>query len=603
MLRRAAALLIVAFLTTLAARPVLQRADAATPAKSATTPSKTGSAASPAKPGTSAAKPLPSSAMLGSWDVLARVGPRKIRVFDFCDAYFSSDPEDRPRPDSAGRAQFLESMIRKDVMGMVALQSGIPLDFTARTALREHSENVLRNVLYQRLVIDSIQISEQDVVEVYEQFKWEFHLRHIQFDDRPTAEHVLRDLRSRRLTWQVAVRRYSKAEDVDKDGDMGWRGRMGVDPYMGFMVFSLKDGEFSDLVADPNGLHIVQVLERRPVKPPALEPMRRMIHDQIQGRLAGERARMIQQQQLKAYGVTYDEANIAWAAEQFQRPVSVTQDAGGPTLNIDPNVPEFTPEDRGRVLARHKGGTTTMGELVEGYSRLSPILRPALDTPEAIRIQIDAVILEPRMGEMAIELGLDKDSVAVHLIEKERERVLVERMYQDSILSKVRITEPMRKEFYEKNKPGFFTYPTMRFASILRHSRAGADSLAARLRAGTRAVDVLAADSLRGEKTGTIQSRAQNEHGPYQKVLLEEMRPGDIRVEGPDPKGDYVVLQALAYDPGRQLGYVEVFQIVDESVRNLEAERLLDQFVRRHAKKFPIESHPERVMRFELRSV
>jgi hypothetical protein len=598
MLRRTAALLVM-LLLSLSVETVAAATDTKATTRKSTAPAKSG----PAKSAPASAVKAPPMTMLQSNDVLARVGPRKIRVFDFCDAYFSANPEDRPRPDSAGRAAFLESMIRKDILGQVALKSGAPLDFTERTQLREHSENVLRNVLYQRLVIDSIQVSEQDILDTYEQFKWELHLRHIQFDDRPTAERVLRDLRSRRITWQVAVRRYSKAEDVERDGDMGWRGRMGVDPYMGFLVFSLDAGEFSDLVEDPKGLHIVQVLEKRAVKPPALEPMRRMIHDQIQGQRAGERARKIQEQQIRAYGVTYDDDNIAWAAKHFERPVSVTHDGGGPTLNIDPNVPEFESADLARVLARHKGGTTTLREVVEGYSKLSPMLRPALDSPEAVRLQVDAVILEPRMGEMARELGLDKDSVAVHLIEKERERMMVERMYQDSIVSKVKVTEEMRRSFYEKNKAGFFTYPTMRFASILRHSRKGADSLAAQLRAGVKAVDVLAADSLAGARTGSIQQRAQNEHGPYQKVLLEEMKPGDIRVEGPDQHGDFVVLQALAYDPGRQLGYVEVVQIVDESVRNIESERLLIALTNRHARQFPIESHPELVMRFELRSI
>jgi hypothetical protein len=103
-------------------------------------------------------------------------------------------------------------------------------------------------------------------------------------------------------------------------------------------------------------------------------------------------------------------------------------------------------------------------------------------------------------------------------------------------------------------------------------------------------------------RRGTIQVRSQNDHGPFQKVLFEELRPGQVSVDGPDKNGDYIVLQSIAYDPGHQLQYAEVERLVDESVQNLASEELLNKFIARHRKDYAVEVHPERVMRFQLKT-
>src|SRR5204862_8277494 len=109
------------------------------------------------------------------------------------------------------------------------------------------------------------------------------------------------------------------------------------------------------------------------------------------------------------------------------------------------------------------------------------MLRPAMDSPPALQEQVDAAMLERVMIRLAENRGIDKDPEAASLIEKTREQLLVEHLYQDSIQSHVRVTPQMRRKYYEDHKAGFFTYPKVRFAAMNAHSRAGADSLTSRL--------------------------------------------------------------------------------------------------------------------------
>jgi hypothetical protein len=184
--------------------------------------------------------------------------------------------------------------------------------------------------------------------------------------------------------------------------------------------------------------------------------------------------------------------------------------------------------------------------------------------------------------------------MAIRDIEKRREEILVEHLYQDSIMSKVWIKPEERRKYYQDHLAAFVTYPRVKFAAFVRNSRAAADSLAGRLRAGEKAEDLLRADSLRGQPTGSLQERSSSEEGtPYHKLLFEELRPGQVSVQGPDRAGEYAVIQLLSFDAGRQLPYEEAEHHIDHSLQNLQAEERLKAFLERHRKRYRIEARPE----------
>jgi hypothetical protein len=141
----------------------------------------------------------------------------------------------------------------------------------------------------------------------------------------------------------------------------------------------------------------------------------------------------------------------------------------------------------------------------------------------------------------------------------------------------------------------------VRFAAIVRKTRAGADSLVARLKAGEPAAAILKADSLGGFVSGSVRSLREDDRGEvYYKILFEEMRPGNVEVVGPDKSGDYLVLQKLAHEPNRPMKFEEVQGPVDESAQAIKAEQVFKQFVARHRVKHDVELHPELLMRVLL---
>jgi hypothetical protein len=163
------------------------------------------------------------------------------------------------------------------------------------------------------------------------------------------------------------------------------------------------------------------------------------------------------------------------------------------------------------------------------------------------------------------------------------------------------VTPQERHRYFQDHQHEYVGWQSVQFAALVRRTRAGADSVVARLKAGEPAASILRADSLGGFNSGSIRSMREDERGePYYKILFEEMRPGNVEVVGPDKRGDYLVLQKLAHEPSRPMRYEEVQGLVDESVQNLKAEQLLKQFIARHRPRHRIELHPELLMRILL---
>jgi hypothetical protein len=271
------------------------------------------------------------------------------------------------------------------------------------------------------------------------------------------------------------------------------------------------------------------------------------------------------------------------------------------SVEIDGTVPEFSHADTGRVLARWKdGGRYSVGDLVHSYSDIPPLLRPALNRTESVIAWVETTILEPSIADYGAQKGLEKDPLVSEPMQTKLEELMVGHMYQDSIFAKVWVSKDERKAYYQKNLPSFFTYATVRFAAITRPSKAGADSVERALKSGIKAPALLAADSAAGRVSGSIQTRMQNESGPYQKALFEEMRPGDIQVRGPDRHGDYAIIQVLAYDGGRQLSYEESEAMIDESLQNMKSEKALNEMIARLQKRYDVAMRPELVMLVKL---
>ena len=530
--------------------------------------------------------------------ILARVNDRGIRVKDFVLAYFRTSPDHRPRPDSAGRAEFLETMVTKEVIARVARAAKRPEGYEDRGIMRAYSQRVLSNVLYQRSVLDSVRVSEADADSIAAQMRRQLRLDRMRFGSRQTAERVRADLVAKRMSWaRAAALRVPIPGDNSASGDIGWRTRAEVPAAAAPLIFGLPVGGISPVLVEASVYALYRVVEEKPfllstpgvLRPSIIDELRQRQTTALSERLlAGLRAEI---------DMRYDTVNVLWASARFPTKV---KGEGSSYVSIDLTVPVIPAADSGRVVATYRGGQVTVGRILDEYKATEDFLRPDLSSVESVRRQIDVLVLEPRMAEVARERGLERDSMAVAMIANRREEMMVDHLYQDSIMARVFVPPAERRKYYKDNEYKFVRSASARYAVFQVGERAEADTLEARLKHGIQAEDIIRADSLQGFRRGYIESRSQDEHGrPFHRMLFEEMRPREVAVVG-QQEGGFTVLQLLERDSGRAVSFEEADAQIDDYLQQEVAEKLLAAFVARHKRHMKIESHPERVMRIRL---
>ncbi len=541
------------------------------------------------------ARYLPGDAILG------RIDDRVFRADEFVERWFASYLLDRPQPDSAGRHQFLNSMVNKEVLAALAREVNRPLSFEDRAALRETRQRLLSNATFARLISDSVRYTGEEVQHLHEQSQYRLHLQRIVTGDPATAERAWADVMGKRLGWPEAVRRYSK--EPKDDGDMGWVRRDSLGAAAALEIFDLPDGGVSSVFHGRDGWWFVRVLGRRDDPRPYVQQIARLFAREVLSVKLARRTEQVRDRVRRRIGMSYDSTNIAWAASLF---AETEAKAAAPTssrevvIDLSGAVPEFHDADTSRVLARWRDGSFSLGSFLAFYNATPVGARDKIGSFTAFRGTLDRFVLEPFMAQLATEYGLERDSIVVTGMAKKEEQIRVEHLFADSIEARLWVSPEERQKYYEDHLPDFFGLQSVTYAAFARASRAGADSLADRLRAGERAADVLRADSLVGHPFGSIKTEGERDGGDLHGLVFNEMREGDVRILGPDKEGVYLVLQKLIHDPGHQLGLEEVMTVVDESVQNLKAERLLRELIARHRDRHRIELYPELLMRVRL---
>lgn len=532
--------------------------------------------------------------------VLARVDGQPITGYDFRSSYFASDPETHPSADSAGRAKFLSILVDKQVLSLTARASNPPLKFEDRATLRDYTDGLLAQMMYQRHVLDPAQPTPDQIQAGYAQYQYDLRLRYLLFTDRAQAERIRSELLRHRLTWQVAAAKYSIGPDSLVKGDLGWMARQDLHGLIGTTVFGLAPGAWSPVLSSDDGFQVWQCLERRPA---AQQFQFAAIKQIVRQELVSSNATPLQERffetiRQRAQG-RYDTTNVLWLAARF---AEANRGAGSATaaINLISRAPKIAPADTSRVLATTSNGRFTIADLMTEFRELPSFLRRKITGSGAMWDVVRRMVLEPFVVDAARAEGLEHDPRITAQVAHRREGLQVERMYQDSVMTRVRISESERRKYYAEHQREFVSRERVVYAVIPRYTQAGADSVLRAFKAGVPVPTLVAADSTAGVTSSRIRELLEGQSHDYRAILFEELRPGQSTIVGGADSGVWVVLSVLRHDASRAMAYDEVRDIVDESAQNIEAERQLAVWTARLRRGHRIEMHPELAARLTL---
>ncbi len=201
--------------------------------------------------------------------VLVKIGDDTItqRYFDLI--FDEMAPAGQSRWQGAnGKREFLTEMITVRLLAKEARRLNLDKDPAAADRIKSAVEQTLARE-YQRHLIASVQVTEEEAKAFWEQHKERFnvpeqvHAGHIVVKNEAEAKAAQAELAKGREFAEVA-REASFGPEREKGGDLGWIPRGALIPPLDEALFKLADKGVSEPVKTDTGYHLLKLYERKP---------------------------------------------------------------------------------------------------------------------------------------------------------------------------------------------------------------------------------------------------------------------------------------------------------------------------------------------------
>jgi len=210
--------------------------------------------------------------------VLAVVNGDRITESMFRKEAEGLPPYIRPIVDTpAGRMQFLDSLIARDLLMREALRRGVERRAEVRDRLEQARRSILLEALFREVAENARVQSDEVLRRYYEENKANLEtgerirVRHILFKEEGKAEETARRARKGEPFDQLM-------KDAEVDGgtmaDLGMIERGAYDKEFEDAAFAARENSITGPVKTLYGYHVIQVLEKRPAGLPPFEEVK-----------------------------------------------------------------------------------------------------------------------------------------------------------------------------------------------------------------------------------------------------------------------------------------------------------------------------------------
>ncbi|MCK5655665.1 MAG: peptidylprolyl isomerase [Candidatus Aureabacteria bacterium] len=197
----------------------------------------------------------------------------------------------------------------------------------------------------------------------------------------------------------------------------------------------------------------------------------------------------------------------------------------------------------GEVVARIKNREITVNEINRALEELPPWVKESFVKDEAKKLDfLKTYVAGELFYEKGIKLGYDRDPEIIKKSETIKKELIVKKLIDNEILSKIKSEEDDLKNYYEVYKDRYAEKPAVKFKYILTDSEDNAKSLISRIESGADFKNLAEEHSLdkNAKENGGMVSGWVNETGYIpgigtNKELVKEL------FQLPDDKKPYII--------------------------------------------------------------
>ena len=193
---------------------------------------------------------------------LALVNGHEIGLNDFLPKYRNFLSKTHQNDNLSNRYAFLNSMIDESIILEYAKRSGFNNSPEILHKKAQIHDQLLLNEYYDKKVINGIQITDNELRQLFKYFNTRLHVRHLYAPDLETIQDISNKIDSG-ISWEYLAKTcFEDSILKNNGGDIGWYKMGELDPAFEITAYELLDGEISEPTKTRDGFSLIQVLER-----------------------------------------------------------------------------------------------------------------------------------------------------------------------------------------------------------------------------------------------------------------------------------------------------------------------------------------------------
>lgn len=528
---------------------------------------------------------------------VATVGDNTISLAYFELKMNSIPPEELPQDIAlqSGREELLETMIKKEVMVLKALELGMDEDGSVQEQASRIANLTAVTNMRADITADAQEVSEEEIQNYYEMLPRKLMTSYMLFDYlKPALE--ARALVEGGEQWATVARQY-KAGAPGRDDNYTMPIVYGtVADDFERAVFSLPVGAISEPIDSPYGYFVVRVND---VEFERVQPLD-SIRDKVVASVRAQKEQLaitdFLDQVFDEYKLVIDDDVLKIAFEGIPADVPLTppypDQASLEKLNIDS-------KDLDKVLMSFADQSWTLARYKEFFDASSLFGRPRREAGAGpMRRALKETAIRELMDRVALDRGYGEAENVRAEFRTRREQIMVNRLNTELVRDQVEVTPEEVDAYYDEHMEDF-RRPELRDTLAL-ITETEADCLAAQIDLAGGATweqvvekycvpsDVREAKGVVGKMAPTATSRV--------KDIVFSLEEGETSRPTELEDGRWALVRVLTIEPSIIPDISVVRVTAGARLRGIREDALFDSLIARWAEDYEIKRYPERLM-------
>jgi len=427
--------------------------------------------------------------------VVASLGNKDVvRLKEFEDDFLKSKSLKQAKKSNLDeRKNLLNKIIDDKLLLIGAKEAHMDQDSVLKSRVEGFKRGKMIQRLYDVAIVEKI-IKESDIRDLYARLSKEATVRMI-FIKKP-SDNSIEKIQEARDKAQKILDRIRNGEDFatvakEVSDDPSSRDRGGLiqtitwikkDDPIRKAIFSMKEGQVSDVIDINKGLYILKVEKFKNIKQEPYKGAR----DQMRRRLISINRSTLSTLAKKYLRDAKAEYLVSWQDSSLNKFASILHPfAKISRVALVDSLENMDKEIKDILLVKCKNRDFTVSDFITRLKTTPARRELAFDRPEGLKIAIDGWLTEDALVYKAKQKGLDKDPQVVAETNLHLKNEMVKRFLEKHIENDINPSDKDMHDFYEANKENRYFLPErVKIQEIMVHDKDLAYKLAKRAKKG-----------------------------------------------------------------------------------------------------------------------